>query len=852
MALSPMMQHYMEVKEKHPDCLIFYRLGDFYELFFEDAKEASKLLDLTLTGRDCGLSERAPMCGVPHHAADLYISKLVSLGKRVAICEQLSEPNGKELVKRDIVRIVTAGTVIEDSLIDEKNNNFIASVCFINKEYALSWVDITTGEFYVQTFSGDNAYTDFLDAIVRVSPVEIISNSHLFELSKDIPLVKHKVLPAFTLYVDSNYSLSSAEKTLKTQFNVLNLVSFNLEENKVGISAAGALISYLKETQKHALSNIIKLQFVENDEFLKLDINAIKNLELIKTQKDGKRYGSLLWVIDKTCTNMGARTLNSWVLSPLKDIDKINNRLDGVETLFENVLLRQSLTGLLNNDRDLGRLTGKISNGNLMPRDVLAIGESLSILPSIKFKLSGIDVPIISKIREDLGDFFELSELLRSAINQNLPTNMKDGGYINDGFDEQLDELRAISKNGVDLIKDLAENERIKTGIRTLKIDYNRVFGYYIEVTNSFKNSVPYEYIRKQTLANAERYITEELKELEEKILTSTEKAIKLELNIFNKIKGLLLSKIDLLIKASDAIGVLDALNGLATVAKTNNYVRPKIVSSENDFNIVDGRHPIVEVLCKEKFVSNNTVFDNDTTAIVLTGPNMAGKSTYMRQVALITIMAHMGAFVPAKSAQIPIVDKVFTRIGASDNLILDQSTFMVEMSEMANIINNATNNSLIIVDELGRGTSTYDGLSIAWAVLEFLVDNIKAKTLFATHYHELVELETLKPNVKNYKVTVKEIGNDIVFMRKIVRGGASRSFGIEVASLAGIPQEVTRKSKTILKKLETSKGINNVINEETNEPTKSEVEKMLEKIDLNAISPIQAFQILVELKDKI
>ena len=763
MALSPMMQHYIEVKEKNPDCLVFYRLGDFYELFFDDAKEASKLLDLTLTGRDCGLSERAPMCGVPHHAADLYISKLVSLGKRVAICEQLSEPNGKELVKRDVVRIVTAGTIIEDSLIDEKNNNFIASVCLIGKEYAISWVDITTGEFFVQTFSGERGFTDFLDALVRVSPVEIISNSALFELSKDIPLVTHKVVPSFLLYTDSNFSYASAEKTLKKQFEVLNLLSFSIEENKVGVSAAGALISYLIETQKHALSNIVKLEFVENNEHLKLDINAVKNLELVKTQKDGKRYGSLLWALDKTCTSMGARTLNSWILSPLQDIEKINGRLDGVSVFFDNVLLRQTLTELLNNIRDLGRLTGKISNGNLMPRDVLAIGESLNVLPSIKFQLSGIEVPLIKELTEDLGDFAELSSLLKSAINPNLPTNMKDGGYIADGFDKELDDLREIGKNGVQLIKDLAEREREKTGIRTLKVDYNRVFGYYIEVTNSFKNAVPYEYVRKQTLVNAERYITEELKELEEKILTSSEKAIKLESAIFNKIKTLLLSKIDLLIKASTAIGVLDALNSLATVAKENNYVRPKMQPLGSDFNVVEGRHPIVELLCKERFVSNNACFDKETTAIVLTGPNMAGKSTYMRQVALITIMAHMGSFVPAKPAEIPIIDKVFTRIGASDNLILDQSTFMVEMSEMANILNNATENSLIIVDELGRGTSTYDGLSIAWAVLEYLVDNIKAKTLFATHYHELVELENLKPNVKNYKVTVKEIGGDIV-----------------------------------------------------------------------------------------
>ncbi|MBR2614105.1 MAG: DNA mismatch repair protein MutS [Clostridia bacterium] len=597
---------------------------------------------------------------------------------------------------------------------------------------------------------------------------------------------------------------------------------------------------------------MVKLEFVENNEHLKLDINAVKNLELVKTQKDGKRYGSLLWALDKTCTSMGARTLNSWILSPLQDIEKINGRLDGVSVFFDNVLLRQTLTELLNNIRDLGRLTGKISNGNLMPRDVLAIGESLNVLPSIKFQLSGIEVPLIKELTEDLGDFAELSSLLKSAINPNLPTNMKDGGYIADGFDKELDDLREIGKNGVQLIKDLAEREREKTGIRTLKVDYNRVFGYYIEVTNSFKNAVPYEYVRKQTLVNAERYITEELKELEEKILTSSEKAIKLESAIFNKIKTLLLSKIDLLIKASTAIGVLDALNSLATVAKENNYVRPKMQPLGSDFNVVEGRHPIVELLCKERFVSNNACFDKETTAIVLTGPNMAGKSTYMRQVALITIMAHMGSFVPAKSAEIPIIDKVFTRIGASDNLILDQSTFMVEMSEMANILNNATENSLIIVDELGRGTSTYDGLSIAWAVLEYLVDNIKAKTLFATHYHELVELENLKPNVKNYKVTVKEIGGDIVFMRKIVRGGASRSFGIEVASLAGIKQDITKKAKTVLKQLESSKNIKNDTVYEETVVEKTEVEKILERLDLNSISPIQAFQILVDLKDKI
>jgi len=858
MALSPMMRHYFQVKEKYQDCIIFYRLGDFYEMFFDDAVKASAILDLTLTGRDCGLEERAPMCGVPHHAADIYISKLVAQGQKVAICEQLTEATGKGMVERDVVKIVTAGTVINDELIDDKSNNFISSVYIEKDVVAISWADITTGEFYTRSFTGAEKFSELQNVLTKISPAEIIANNNAVELFVDAPLIKFGVLPKFNGYVESAFSEITARKRLEEQFNVLSFDSFGLKDGDGTINASGALISYLKETQKHALININSITLENPKEFMMLDSTAIRNLELVKTLRDGKRYGSLLWLIDKTRTSMGARRLQSWVLSPLGDKEKIEYRLKGVESFYSSTVIRQSLTDLLGCVRDIGRISGKISNNNLTPKDCVALRKSLEVLPSVKCQLAGLDSKFCSDIIYKLGDFSEIVNLLNASIDEDTAqNNLKDGGFIKKGFNSELDELRELGENGKKFIVEMENREREKTKIRNLRISYNRVFGYYIEVTNSFKELVPYEYQRRQTLANAERYITEELKELEYKILSAEEKFAKLESQIFNEIKGVLTNNIALLKECADAIADLDALLSLATVARENSFVKPTILSSYERLNIVGGRHPVVEAISKERFVANDTLMDNnENRTLIITGPNMAGKSTYMRQVALISLLAHIGSFVPAKEAEIPVVDRIFTRIGASDSLISDQSTFMVEMSEMANIIANATDKSLLILDEIGRGTSTYDGLSIAWAIVEYLNNKVHAKTLFATHYHELTELEGKLEGIKNYKVTVKEMQGGIVFMRKIMRGSANRSFGIEVAQLAGVNKEVTARAKSILKELENN-DINNssrkiAINEEVNIPELSEVERIIKDLDVNTLSPMNAFNILIDLSEKL
>ncbi|MBE5749914.1 MAG: DNA mismatch repair protein MutS [Clostridiales bacterium] len=854
--LSEMMKHYLQIKENYNDCIVFYRLGDFYEMFFDDAIKASALLDLTLTGRDCGLEERAPMCGVPFHAADNYIAKLVALGEKVAICEQLTQPKAKELVKRDVVKVVTAGTVINNELIDDKSNNFIGSVYIKDSKTAFAWADITTGEFFVRNFKGNLAISELMDTLVRVNPVEIIASNNAVSIFADAPLIKHGVLPPFNSFTESQFNLSNARDILEKQFNILTLEPFGIEKDVESICAAGALIAYLKETQKHALVNINTLKKESVGETMMLDVNAIRNLELVKTLKDGKRYGSLFWLLDKTKTSMGARKLQSWILSPLNNVDKINYRLDGIKCLFNNTLTRQGLANSLSSVRDVGRISGKISNGNLLPKDCLALKNSLEAIPSIKFQLLGMDSALIKDIVDNLGDFSDTVELLNDTINENPPANMKDGEYIKEGYNAELDELRSLNKNSKASIANIENRERERTGIKNLKISYNRVFGYYIEITNSFKDKVPYDYIRRQTLANAERYVTEELKELELKLLSCEEKALQLEAAIYAEIKEHLINRISELKIAADNIANLDVILSLATVARENNYTCPTILDCDGRLNIVDGRHPVVEAISKQRFVPNDVMLDGEENrTMILTGPNMAGKSTYMRQTALITLLAHIGSFVPAKEAEIPITDKIFTRIGASDNLISDQSTFMVEMTEMASILNNATKNSLLILDEIGRGTSTYDGLSIAWAVVEHITNNVKAKTMFATHYHELTELEGVLDGVKNYKVTVKEMQNGIVFLRKIMRGGTNRSFGIEVAELAGVSKNITDRARQILKRLSTSSADTPKINIDVNnevEVKKSEIERIIADLDMNNISPMQAFNVLADLKEKI
>ena len=859
MALSQMMQHYLDVKEKNKDCIIFYRLGDFYEMFFDDAIKASKILDLTLTGRDCGLEERAPMCGVPYHAADVYIAKLVAAGEKVAICEQLTEPTkGKGLVERDVVRIVSAGTVIEDTMLDESKNNYIACVFKAGDEIATAWTDITTGEFCVQEFIGALALDEAVCHLLKISAAEIICNEEMLLASKNVKEVRHNLLPPFSCYVPWAFNAKHAEKNLLEQFNTLSLAAYGIAAKENMISAAGALIEYLREAQKHALSNISSVKVVNSEKYMVLDSIAIRNLELVKSNAENKKYGSLLWLLDKTKTGMGARYLHQILLSPLKDKEMINARLDGVEELVNASVVRMSITEILRDIKDVERLSGKISNGNLNPRDCLALAASLNAIPALKFQLSGFTSSILSEINAELLDMREIAEYLTAAINPEAPVLMKDGGYIREGFCEELDELRAVSGKGKKIVLEIEAKERERTGIKTLKVGYNRVFGYYIEVTNSFKDKVPEDYIRRQTLTNGERYITEELKVVEEKILTSGERALKLEAQLYSEIMRVLSENIERLKTISFAIAKLDCLAAFATVSKERRYVRPTICESGETLSITDGRHPVVEALSKERFVPNNTLLDNDENrSAIITGPNMAGKSTYMRQVALIVLMAHIGCFVPAKAAEIPLTDRIFTRVGASDNLIFDQSTFMVEMTEVATILLHATRDSLLILDEVGRGTSTYDGLSIAWSVIEFLTEKIRAKTLFATHYHELTQLETLVQGVKNYKITVRELNGAVVFLRKIARGGANRSFGIEVASLAGVPKEITVRAKGILKELEKKalvKGDLQTDFTETEEETQtlSEVEEILAETDVNTLSPMQALLLLSDLKEKV
>ncbi|MBE7086276.1 MAG: DNA mismatch repair protein MutS [Clostridiales bacterium] len=855
-----MMQHYLSVKEKHKDCVVFYRLGDFYEMFFEDAVKVSKMLDLTLTGRDCGLEERAPMCGIPFHAADTYIAKLVALGEKVAICDQLSDPKaGKGLVERDVVRIVSAGTLIDETMLDESKNNYIACLFKSADGVAVAWTDITTGEFLAQEFIGDGAVEEAIGHLVKLSVAEIICNEEMLIESKSVKEVRHNMLPAFSCYMPWAFNVKRAEKSLLDQLGAHSLAAYGIAAKENIIAAAGALVEYLRETQKHALANISSIKAVNRDKFMVLDSNAVRNLELVQNNSENKKYGSLLWVLDKTKTGMGARLLNRMVLSPLKDVDEINYRLDGVEEFVKSSVVRVGLSENLKEVRDIERISGKISNGNLLPRDCIALAKSLDMLPSLKFQLTGFTSKIVADIDEGLLDMKQTCDLLFAAIDPEAPALMKDGGYIRSGFNADLDELREIRNNSAGILQEIEFREKERTGIKTLKVGFNRVFGYYIEVSNSFKDKVPAEYIRKQTLTTGERYITEELKILEEKILTSSEKALKLEVSIYQQIVAFLSDNIENLKTISSSIALLDCLVALATVAKERRYVRPTIKESGETLSISDGRHPVVEAISKERFVPNDALLDNaDNRCVVITGPNMAGKSTYMRQVALIVLMAHIGSFVPARAAEIPLTDRIFTRVGASDNLIFDQSTFMVEMTEVATILLHATKDSLLILDEVGRGTSTYDGLSIAWSVIEFLAKNVRAKTLFSTHYHELTELENTLEGVKNYKVTVKELNGAVVFLRKIARGGAHRSFGIEVAALAGVPKEVTVRAKAILKALEKSDIARGKIQmefseeEPSNEKQLSEVERILADTDINTLSPMQALMLLSDLKEKI
>ena len=857
MALSPMMQQYVQTKEQYKDAILLYRLGDFYEMFFEDAVTASKALDLTLTGKDCGLTERAPMCGIPYHALDGYLQKLIEQGFKVAICEQITEPKkGVKLVEREVVRVVTPGTLIDSSLLDDKKNNYMMCAFYKNGVVGVSYTDISTGEIFLT----EEDLNGFNDLLVRVRPSEIICNLDMYEFSNNLIAAKLQIIPSFSVKEDSYFDFNNNHKILINQMGAKNLIGFS--DKELAIISAGALISYLIETQKRSLNHINTCVYVNDTQFMALDSNTRRNLELTETIKDRKKRGSLLWLLDKTQTSMGARTLRTYIEQPLYDEKLINQRLNGVEELVKNIMVRDSLTNLLGNVYDIERLCGKVSYGNLTPKDCVALKNSLGLLPKIKEVITPFKSTIIKNICKDIYDYSQIYTMLDNAIIENPPFVLKDGGYIKKGYSKELDDINNISTVGKTWLATLEATEKEQTGIKNLKIGYNSVFGYYIEIPKSQNELVPFRYQRKQTIANAERYITEELKEMENKILHAEEQKIALENKLFNEIRQTLLENVTAMQKTARQIAVLDALLSLATVACERNYCKPTISGDVNQIEIVNGRHPVVEALLKdEDFVPNDTLLNNsDNRTMIITGPNMAGKSTYMRQVALITLMAHIGSFVPAQKAVIALTDKIFTRVGASDDLAFGQSTFMVEMSEVSNILKQATNNSLIVLDEVGRGTSTFDGLSIAWSVMEYLSKTLKAKTLFATHYHELTDLEGILDGVKNYRINVKEFNDTIIFLRKIVRGGANKSFGIEVAKLAGLPEDVITRAKEILHSLEENDinknssltQINNTAQNNKKSKINNEVIAILKDINVDNLTPLNAFDIILQLTDKL
>ena len=857
MALSPMMQQYVLTKEKYKDAILLYRLGDFYEMFFEDAVTASKELDLTLTGKMCGLDERAPMCGIPYHALDGYLAKLIEKGYKVAICEQLTEPKkGVKLVERDVVRVITPGTLIDSNLLDDKKNNYILSACLDGGIVGVAYTDISTGIIYL----AEQNLNQFNDLLVRVRPSEIICNKNLAEIADTLLATKLQIIPNFQVRAFENFDFDECYKTLTNQIDKKELIG--LTDKKQTIISAGILINYLLETQKRSLSHINTISYIQDSEFMAIDSNTRRNLELTETIKDRKKRGSLLWLLDKTQTSMGSRCLRTYIEQPLYDEKLINQRLNGVEELVKNIVVRDALTSLLGSVYDIERLCGKVSYNNLTPKDTIALKNSLSVLPEIKEKLSGFKSTILKNIAKDIYDYSSIYNMLDSAIVENPPYVLKDGGFIKKGYSKELDDICNISTVGKTWLATLEADEREKTGIKNLKIGYNSVFGYYIEVSKGQVDQVPYRYQRKQTIANAERYITNELKEMENKILHAEEQKIALEIKLFNEIREVLLENVSAMQKTARQIAVLDALLSLAIVACEKNYCKPQVSSSINSIEIVNGRHPVVEALLKnEDFIPNDTFLNNtDSRTMIITGPNMAGKSTYMRQVALIALMAHIGSFVPAQKANIALTDKIFTRVGASDDLAFGQSTFMVEMSEVSNILKQATNNSLIVLDEVGRGTSTFDGLSIAWSVMEYLSKTLKAKTLFATHYHELTELEGLLDGVKNYRINVKEFNDTIIFLRKIVRGGANKSFGIEVAKLAGLPENVITRAKEILHTLEENEINKNSSLTQLNETTETkkyqkavmEVGNILKDVNVETLTPLNAFDLILQLKEKL
>ena len=877
--LSPMMQHYLQTKKEYPGCILFYRLGDFYEMFFEDAEIVSRELELTLTGKSCGLPERAPMCGVPFHAVDSYLTRLVEKGYKAAICEQVEDPRtAKGMVKREVIRIVTPGTNLDMDSIEEGKNNFIFCILYSRQgKSGISVADVTTGEFYMTETEGDRK---IYDEIVRYSPSEIICNESFMLSGLDLTDLQERLGIIINTLGAHYFDENAAEKIISEHFHVSSLIALGMDDKRAGSTAAGALLKYLYDTQKNSLSNITGISVYASGKYMLLDSSTRRNLELTETMREKKKRGSLLWVLDRTGTAMGARKLHQMIEQPLVDRELIEKRLDAVDMLCQNTVDRDEIREYLQPVYDLERLMTRVSYGTANPRDLIALRGSLSMFAPIRQVLEDFEGGLLSELRDDMDDFRDLVDLLNRSILDEPPLQVKEGGIIRGGFDADIDRLREAKTQGRQWLMNLEAEDQQRTGIKNLRIKYNKVFGYYFEVTNSFKNMVPSDYMRKQTLVGSERYTSEKLKSLEDTILNAEDKLNTLEYGKFCEIRDTVGGQISGIQKAARALAMLDALCSLSLVAERGHYARPSI-NDKGYIKIKEGRHPVVEKMLQGEFISNDTVLDGKKNAIaIITGPNMAGKSTYMRQVALICLMAQIGSFVPAASADLCVVDRIFTRVGASDDLGSGQSTFMVEMNEVANILRNATPASLLILDEIGRGTSTYDGLSIAWSVIEHISNKkfLGAKTLFATHYHELTELEGKIDNVSNYCVAVKEKGDDIVFLRKIIKGGADKSYGIQVAKLAGLPDIVIDRAKELLDQLTDSDITEKIQNIETKAGqstgkakkvrhyddvdlgqmslfetvTDEDVLKELRDIDISNLTPLDALNTLYRLQTEI
>lgn len=850
---TPMMQQYLEVKESYKDCILFYRLGDFYEMFFEDAKAASKELELTLTGKNCGTEERAPMCGVPHHAVEGYLNKLVKKGYKVAICEQVEDPKtAKGIVKREVIRVVTPGTNTNSQALDESKNNYIMCIVYLADKYGVSIADVSTGDYFVTEVDTERK---LLDEINKYSPAEIICNEAFYMSGIDLEDITNRLNICVNSLEAWYFSEDASIGTLKEHFHIHSLEGISLHDFSCGSIAAGSLLKYLYETQKNSLAHMVEIHPYATGAYMIIDSSTRRNLELVETLREKAKRGSLLWVLDKTRTAMGARMLRSYVEQPLIEKDRIAKRLDAVEELHRQMITREELREYLGPIYDMERLITRVTYQTANPRDLIAFKNSIKMLPPIKSLLQDFSAPLLQEITDSMDTLEDIYARIEAGIIEDAPVMVHDGGIIKEHYNEEADRLKRARTEGKTWLAELEAKEREATGIKNLKIKYNKVFGYYLEVTNSYKDLVPDYYTRKQTMSNAERYVTPELKELENVILGAEEKLIALEYDLFREIRNSVAKEVSRIQKTAKAVANLDVLASLAHIAEQNHYCRPKL-NEKGVIDIKGGRHPVVEkMIHNEMFISNDTYLDNNKRRIsIITGPNMAGKSTYMRQSALIVLMAQIGSFVPAESANIGIVDRIFTRVGASDDLASGQSTFMVEMTEVANILRNATSKSLLVLDEIGRGTSTFDGLSIAWAVVEHISSPklLGAKTLFATHYHELTELEGKLNNVNNYCIAVKERGDDIVFLRKIVPGGADKSYGIQVAKLAGLPESVLERAKVIVEEL-SANDISDIAKNIQADASSKKKKTALDEVDLAQMSlfdTVKDDDIIAELRD--